>query len=89
MGLATFVVPESEVRARGLDIARDLSRRSREASAAIKEALAIGRHRPLSEALALERPIAVRHMTGRDARLGLAAFAQRKRPNFENGGMDD
>ncbi|PBC52050.1 enoyl-CoA hydratase [Rhodococcus sp. ACS1] len=81
-GLANVVAPEAEVVERAQQMAELLADKSMHASAAIKSAVALGRDRPLSDAIALERDIAVRHMAGSDARTGFEAFRARSVPVF-------
>ncbi|MDV6271735.1 enoyl-CoA hydratase/isomerase family protein [Rhodococcus globerulus] len=81
-GLANVVAPETEVVERAQQMAEVLATKSAQASAAIKSAVALGRDRPLWDAIELEREIAVRHMTGSDARIGFEAFRGRSVPVF-------
>lgn len=81
-GLANRVVPESHVVEEAVAMADALAQKSSTGLAAIKRALALGEGRPVEEALALERPIALEHMGSPDASIGLAAFASRTKPVF-------
>ncbi|MGC0367047.1 enoyl-CoA hydratase/carnithine racemase [Rhodococcus sp. 27YEA15] len=81
-GLANVVAPEADVVERALAMAQVLAAKSSAANAAIKSAVLLGRGRPLWDAIALERPIAVRHMSGVDAGIGFEAFGSRVVPVF-------
>jgi enoyl-CoA hydratase/carnithine racemase len=82
LGLANRVAPDDEVLQVARDMARELAERSSAASRAIKRSVREGIDRPLSDALDVERGIAVEHMASADAAAGLAAFAGRTRPDF-------
>lgn len=82
LGLANRVAPDEDVLDAARDMALYLAERSTAASRAIKRSLREGIHRPLDDALDVERRIAVEHMASADAARGLAAFAGRARPDF-------
>jgi enoyl-CoA hydratase/carnithine racemase len=81
-GLVNQVVPDDQVMAAAVEMAQTLSDRSWSATAAIKQAVRRGGELPLSDALLLERRLAVQHMTSSDAAAGLAAFRSRSQPKF-------
>jgi enoyl-CoA hydratase/carnithine racemase len=82
LGLVTRVVPDVELLDAARGAADQLARCSASANEAIKRAIQQGGHLGLDDALALERAIAVPHMLGADAQLGLEAFRSRSEPDF-------
>ena len=83
-GLVNHLVPTARLREDALAYARELATRSRTGLAAIKR---LGRHaadagQSLSDGLHLERQEALRVLTGIDISEGLAAFHERRAPNF-------
>jgi enoyl-CoA hydratase/carnithine racemase len=83
-GLANHVAPAARLREDALAYARLLTTRSRAGLAAIKR---LARHaandgRDLSHGLRLEQQEAMRVLTGQDIDEGLAAFHERRMPNF-------
>jgi len=83
-GLVNHLVPTARLREDALAYARELATRSRTGLAAIK---CLGRHaadagQSLSDGLHLERREALRVLTGIDISEGLAAFHERRAPNF-------
>jgi enoyl-CoA hydratase/carnithine racemase len=82
LGLVNRVVAEDEVLHEARRMAATLAGRSRHATAAIKQAVRLGQDRNLTEAIALERPITLRHMASDDAQIGFAAFETRTEPEF-------
>lgn len=82
LGLVNRVVAEDEVVHEARRMAAVLATKSRAGTSAIKSAMRLGIDRPVTDALALERPIAVTHMASSDAQAGFAAFASRTRPDF-------
>lgn len=82
LGLANRAVPEDAVLDEARRMADVLARRSRHGTAAIKEAVRLGADRPLTDAIALERHLTLRHMAGDDAQIGFAAFDTRTEPKF-------
>ena len=63
-------------------MAEALGRKSRAGNAAIKAAVHVGADRPLTDAIAAERSIAVDHMASDDAQTGFDAFRSRTTPVF-------
>lgn len=82
LGLVNRVVAESQVADEARRMAAVLATKSRSATGAIKAAVRLGVDRTVSEALDLERPIAVAHMASADAQAGFAAFQARTAPDF-------
>lgn len=82
LGLVNRVVPADRLLQEATEMADELARRSTSASEAIKRALREGAALDLDDALAKERAIAVPHMLGADARIGLEAFRSRQTPVF-------
>lgn len=82
IGLVNRVVPEERVLAEAMSMAERLASKSAAATAAIKQALHRGLGRPLDDALAAERELAVRHQGSEDAAAGFAAFQDRRVPEF-------
>lgn len=83
-GLVNHVVPAARLREDALAYARQLATRSRAGLAAIKR---LGRHaadadQSLPDGLRLEQQEAMRVLTGIDISEGLAAFRERRVPNF-------
>jgi enoyl-CoA hydratase len=83
-GLVNHVVPAARLREDALACARQLATRSRTGLAAIKR---LARHaadesQALSNGLRLEQQEAMRILTGIDISEGLAAFRERRVPNF-------
>jgi enoyl-CoA hydratase/carnithine racemase len=81
-GLVNEVVLEDDVLTRANEMAAILATKSRGASSSIKSAVRLARDLPLEEAIAEERPIALRHMASADVQIGLAAFRTRTTPDF-------
>jgi enoyl-CoA hydratase len=83
-GLVNYLAPSARLRDDALTYARLLATRSRDGLAAIKR---LGRHaaddgRSLSDGLRREQQEALRVLTGTDINEGLAAFRERRVPNF-------
>jgi enoyl-CoA hydratase len=84
LGLVNRVVAEDAVVDEARRMGAVLASKSRGGTSAIKSAIRLGIDRPVADALALERPIAVTHMASRDAQVGFAAFESRTTPDFTN-----
>jgi enoyl-CoA hydratase len=82
VGLANRVVDDDDVFGEARRMAETLSRKSRAGNAAIKAAVRLGADRPLAEAIAAERDLAVEHMASEDAQTGFDAFRSRTTPDF-------
>jgi enoyl-CoA hydratase len=83
-GLVNYLAPSPRLRDDALTYVRLLTTRSRDGLAAIKR---LGRHaadggQSLSDGLRLEQQQAMRVLTGTDINEGLAAFRERRVPNF-------
>src|SRR6201998_746147 len=74
LGLVNRVVDDDEIFDAAQRMAEALGRKSRAGNAAIKAAVHAGADRPLTDAIAAERSIAVDHMASDDAQTGFAAF---------------
>jgi enoyl-CoA hydratase/carnithine racemase len=81
-GIVNEAVPGDQVFERAMAMAEILAKRSPMGNAAIKRSVRVGEGRNLSDALNLDRPIALQHMASRDARVGLESFAARSEPIF-------
>lgn len=81
-GLVTVVSEPGRALEKSLELAALLAKRSPLASAAIKRAVRLGEGLPLQAALALEQGVATAHMQTPDALEGLAAFKERRSPDF-------
>ena len=77
LGLANGVVDDDAVFEEALRMAETLGRKSRAGNAAIKAAVHVGADRPLIDAIAAERALAVDHMASDDAQTGFTAFRSR------------
>jgi enoyl-CoA hydratase/carnithine racemase len=82
LGLANRVVDDDDVFDEARRMADTLGRKSRAGNAAIKAAVHVGADRPLTEAIAAERALAVDHMASDDAATGFNAFRSRTVPVF-------
>jgi enoyl-CoA hydratase/carnithine racemase len=82
LGLANRVVDDDDVFVEAQRMADSLGRKSRAGNAAIKAAVHLGADRPLTDAIAAERRLAVDHMASDDARTGFDAFRSRTTPVF-------
>jgi enoyl-CoA hydratase/carnithine racemase len=82
LGLVNRVVDDEDVFDEAQRMAEALSCKSRACNAAIKAAVHIGADRPLTDAIAAERSLAVDHMASDDAATGFNAFRSRTTPVF-------
>jgi enoyl-CoA hydratase/carnithine racemase len=82
LGLANRVVNDEDVFDEARRMADTLGRKSRAGNAAIKAAVHVGADRPLTDAIAAERRLAVDHMASDDAQTGFNAFRSRSTPVF-------
>jgi enoyl-CoA hydratase len=64
--------------------ARELAAGAGQALGRIKAAVHEGAGLPMDEALVVERRLMVENLATRDAAEGLAAFVEKRKPNFEN-----
>jgi enoyl-CoA hydratase/carnithine racemase len=81
-GILNQVVPAAELQSAAVSVAEDLLTRSRTAVATVKSAVRALADLPEAEAFALEARLGQAAFTSADAREGLAAFAERRRPVF-------
>jgi enoyl-CoA hydratase len=82
LGIVTRVVPPSELAAAAEKLAAEIAECAPLAVAAAKRAIDGGATLPLGEALALERASYETILTSEDRNEGLAAFAEKRRPEF-------
>jgi enoyl-CoA hydratase/carnithine racemase len=81
-GLANRIAEDGEAFEQAQRMAETLGQKSRAGNAAIKAAVHAGAGRPLLDAIAAERSLAVEHMASDDARTGFDAFRARTTPVF-------
>jgi enoyl-CoA hydratase/carnithine racemase len=81
-GLVSFAVPAGELEAFAERVVARLACRSLSAAATVKGMAANARELPQDEALRRERALFLHHIESRDAAEGLAAFAERRTPDF-------
>jgi enoyl-CoA hydratase/carnithine racemase len=82
MGLASKVVPDGEVLATALDIARTIAAMPPLAVAQIKEVLLAGQDAPLETALMLERKAFQLLFDSEDQKEGMQAFLEKRKPSY-------
>jgi enoyl-CoA hydratase/carnithine racemase len=82
LGLVNRVVADGAVVEEARQMAETLGRKSRAGNAAIKAAVHVGADRPLSDAIAAERALALDQMASDDAATGFTAFRSRITPVF-------
>ncbi|MCT1367116.1 MULTISPECIES: enoyl-CoA hydratase [Kocuria] len=83
-GLVSRVVPDAEVLDTARDIAASIAQKSRPAAMMAKEAVAAAFETPLAQGLAFERRVFHSLFATHDQAEGMAAFSERRSPNFEN-----
>ncbi|ARJ65282.1 enoyl-CoA hydratase [Magnetospirillum sp. ME-1] len=83
MGLASLVVPDTEVLDKALEIAKTISRMPPVAIAQIKEVLLAGQDASLDTALMLERKAFQLLFASRDQKEGMKAFIEKRKPTYE------
>jgi len=83
MGLVSKVVPDGEVLAAALDIAKTISRMAPLAIAQIKEVMLAGQDASLETALMLERKAFQLLFASRDQKEGMKAFLEKRKPSYE------
>jgi enoyl-CoA hydratase/carnithine racemase len=82
-GLVNAVRPAGQVLDHAREMAATLARRSPVATSAMKRSVRMGLAAGSLEAgLEIERMLALQHMSSKDVRIGLAAFASRSVPEF-------
>ncbi|WP_323032482.1 enoyl-CoA hydratase/isomerase family protein [Paracoccus sp. (in: a-proteobacteria)] len=82
-GLVNAVHPADELDARTMDFARPLSARSRRSTELLKTSVHRGIEVSLADGLEIERVAVAEILASRDYKEGLAAFAEKRAPNFE------
>lgn len=82
MGLASEVVPDDEVQARALELARIVAEQPPLAAEQIKEALLAGQDAPLDAALMIERKAFQLLFSSEDQKEGMAAFFEKRKPIY-------
>jgi enoyl-CoA hydratase len=83
-GLVAAVVPLADLMATALGIAAKIAAFSLPAVIAAKAAVAQSSGRPLSEGVALEQRLFHALFAGDDQKEGMAAFIDKRPPNFRN-----
>ena len=82
-GILDRVFPQAELRAKTLEYAENLARGASFAMGRIKFAVHQGIEMPVTEGLAFERKIAAEVFATDDAKEGIAAFAEKRKPNYK------
>lgn len=82
MGLASEVVPDDEVQARALELARIIAEQPPLAAEQIKEVLLAGQDAPLDAALMIERKAFQLLFSSEDQKEGMAAFFEKRKPIY-------
>ncbi|KAI3465066.1 hypothetical protein Pfo_021729 [Paulownia fortunei] len=82
MGLVNYCVPAGEARAKALEIARDINQKGPLAIRMAKRAIDGGLEVDMTSALALEEDCYEQLLHTKDRLEGLAAFAERRKPNY-------
>ena len=85
IGLVSQVVPDAEVVAAALAMARDLAQLPPLALLQVKEAILAGQDASLEAALALERKACQLLFASADKREGMQAFFEKRQPDFKGG----
>jgi len=81
-GLVNYVVPDDALNEAAMAYCRKLAGLSRDALATMKRLAREGIERSLADGISLELELAPKHLVGDDAGEGLAAFQERREPNF-------
>jgi enoyl-CoA hydratase/carnithine racemase len=82
VGLVSRIVPPDRLMDEALEVARHLARLSLPALRMIKEGVGAAFDTPLRDGLAIERALFHRSLALDDAREGMAAFLEKRRPAF-------
>jgi len=82
MGLVDLVVPAKQLRARTMTLARMIATKSPMALAMIKEAARASVRAPLDDGIRHEQSLASVIFSSKDMQEGLAAFLEKRPPNF-------
>jgi enoyl-CoA hydratase/carnithine racemase len=82
IGLADKVIPDDELLATAMADAKRFAHGPTKAYAAVKTAVRLGSNVPLEEALAIEAEEFAKVFRTRDARIGVAAFIAKEKPDF-------
>lgn len=83
LGIVDEVVPAADLVARAHERARSYAEGPSFAAGQIKLAAVQGEGRPLAEGLAIEREALIRLMKGSDAREGVTAFVEKRKPVYQ------
>jgi enoyl-CoA hydratase len=83
MGLVHELHPIAELKARALELAEELAARPPIAVAGVLRAVVGAEHAPLEEALRSERDAVRRCSSSADQIEGMAAFLEKRRPQFQ------
>ena len=81
-GLVNYVVPDGELRGKAFEYCLRLAKRSRTGIGVMKRLAYDGLERTLADGLALEAKVVADAMRSSDTKEGLAAFQERREPNF-------
>ncbi|KAH6759024.1 ATP-dependent caseinolytic protease/crotonase family protein [Perilla frutescens var. frutescens] len=82
MGLVNYCVPAGEARSKALEIARDINQKGPVAIRMAKRAIDGGLEVDMASGLALEEDCYEKTLHTKDRLEGLAAFAERRKPNY-------
>ena len=82
IGLFNQVVESSRLRAAALELAEEIARNGPVAVRAAKEAIDRGTEMPLAQALEVEAECYARTLSTQDRLEALAAFAEKRKPNY-------
>ncbi|WP_370543185.1 enoyl-CoA hydratase/isomerase family protein [Geomicrobium sp. JCM 19055] len=82
LGLVTEVVPKGEGMEKAELLATKISRHSLQALSRIKSCVNVGEEQPLSESLQYERQMFQELFSTEDAKEGISAFIEKRRPVF-------
>lgn len=81
-GLVNYVVPDDALQDEAMAYCAKLTKLSRSGLAAMKRLAREGIEGRLADGIRLELELATKHLIGGDAAEGLAAFQERRKPNF-------
>jgi len=81
-GLVNEIVPRSELMARAVKLARKLAEQSPEVLTSMKRLVNGGSRQAVTEGQSAEIAAFSRHLTGKDLKEGLSAFAQKRDPHY-------